>query len=82
MSSNFVYLQQDNHDKLCVKIPKHLLDSRIKQHFKWRRLSSKYPSWLSRLQRLGSVAYDDFIKVVHKDFGISQIDFYNEKEGK
>lgn len=67
--SPIVRLQQDNHDKLVVEIPRHLAESAIKSAMKYRSLG-KYASYVQRLYSEGSRDFDSCIKTLHPRFAV------------
>lgn len=64
-----VKLQQDNHDKLGVKIPKQEIEQVIKKHMRYRN-TGRFNSYLDRLYSEGSTKFDAFIAKVHPIYGV------------
>lgn len=66
---NMIRLQQDNRDKLVIKIPKDQAEYAIKSAMKYRKMG-RFNTYLDRLYSEGSTKYDAFIAKLHPTFGI------------
>ena len=64
---DYVYLTQDNHQSLKVKVPRDMIEREIKRIMNWRT-TLHHGTFLKRLYKVGSSEFDACVAALYRKY--------------